>query len=113
MKENTHYITLTAKTFETEVLKSPEPVLVDFWADWCGPCHLIAPVIDELAAEFKDCVKVGKVDVDRNSELSRRFGIRSIPSLLFFKDGQLVDQLMGAVSKKLLVDKLNALVQPA
>ncbi len=113
MRENTQYITLTAKNFETEVLKSPEPVLVDFWADWCGPCHMIAPVIDELAAEFKDCVKVGKVDVDRNPELSRRFSIRSIPSLLIFKDGQLVDQLIGVVSKKLLVDKLNALIQPA
>ena len=113
MRENTQYITLTAKTFDTEVLKSPKTVLVDFWADWCGPCHIIAPVIDELATEFKDCVKVCKVNVDRNSELSRRFGIRSIPSLLFFKDGQLVDQLIGIVSKKQFVDKLNALIQPA
>ena len=80
MTENTQYITLTAKTFETDVLKSPEPVMVDFWADWCGPCHTIAPLIDELAAEFKDRVKVGKVDVDQNPEISRRFGIRSIPS---------------------------------
>ncbi len=113
MTENTQYITLTAKTFETETLKSPEPVLVDFWADWCGPCHMIAPVIDELAAEFKDRVKVGKVDVDQNPELSKRFGIRSIPSLLFFKNGQLVDQLIGVVSKKVLVAKLNAVVQAA
>ena len=74
---------------------------------------MIAPLIDELAAEFKDRVKVGKVDVDQNPELSRRFGIRSIPSLLFFKNGQLVDQLIGVVSKKLLVAKLNALVQAA
>ena len=113
MTENTQYTMLTAKAFETEVLKSPEPVLVDFWADWCSPCHMIAPLIDELAAEFKDRVKVGKVDVDQNPELLRRFGIRSIPSLLFFKNGQLVDQLIGVVSKKVLVAKLNAVVQAA
>ena len=113
MRENTQYITLTAKTFETDVLKSPEPVLVDFWADWCSPCHMIAPVIDELAAEFKDRVKVGKVDVDQNPELLRRFGILIIPSLLIFKSGQLVDQLIGVVSKKVLVAKLNAVFKAA
>ena len=113
MTENTQHITLTAKTFETDVLKIPEPVLVEFWADWCGPCHMIAPVIDELAAEFKDRVKVGKVDVDQNPELRKRFDILCIPSLLFFKNGQLVEQLIGVVSKKVLIAKLNAMVQAA
>lgn len=111
MTEHRHHVALTQKTFDTEVIGSPDPVLVDFWADWCGPCHRIAPVIEELAAEFDGRVRVGKVNVDENPELSRRYGIRSIPSLLFFNNGQVVDHLIGAVPKKAIVEKLNALVQ--
>ncbi|MDA2929796.1 thioredoxin [Acidobacteria bacterium AH-259-O06] len=110
MANDTKYITLTEENFQSEVLESTEPVLVDFWAAWCGPCRVIAPVIEELAVDFEGRAKVGKLDIDDNASISMQYGIRSIPTLLFFKDGQVVDQVVGAASKKLLADRLNALL---
>lgn len=100
-------ITLTDANFEKEVLQSSEPVLVDFWAVWCGPCRAIAPAVEEVATEFKGKARVGKLNVDENQAIAGRFGIRSIPTLLVFKGGQVVDQVIGAVPKSKLVDALN------
>ena len=114
MAENGKYVTLTDANFQTEVLASEQPVLVDFWAVWCGPCRRVAPVIEELAVEFDGRAKIGKLDVDNNPQVAMQYGVRSIPTLLFFKDGQVVDQLIGAVSKKVLSDRLESLAaQPA
>ena len=114
MAENAKYVTLTDTNFQDEVLNADQPVLVDFWATWCGPCRMIAPTIEELAEEFEGRAKIGKMDVDQNSQVAMQYGIRSIPTLLFFKDGQVADQLIGAASKKALSQKLEALVaQPA
>jgi len=101
---------LTDKTFEEEVIKadSDKPVLVDFWAEWCGPCKMVGPIVEELAGEFEGKAKVGKVDVDSNPEVSTKYGIRSIPSLLIFKNGEVVDQIIGAVPKSRLKKQLEA-----
>ena len=93
-------ITLTADNFEQEVLKSDIPVLVDFWAVWCGPRQMLAPTIEELAKEYEGRIKVGKVNVDEQPELSRKYGIMSIPTLILFKDGQIADQTMGVQPKE-------------
>lgn len=108
------YVTLTDGNFQDEVLNSDKPVLVDFWATWCGPCRMIAPAIEQLASEFEGRAVVAKMDVDHNPQVPMQFGVRSIPTLLFFKDGRVVDQLVGAVPKKQLANKLDNLVgQPA
>lgn len=100
-------VELTDANFENEALKSETPVLVDFWAEWCGPCKMIAPTVEQLAIEYAGRLKVGKVDVDNNQQVAMKFGIRSIPTLLIFKGGRVVDQVVGAVPKKALVDRIT------
>ena len=110
MAGNAKYKTITDATFSQEVLESDKPVLVDFWATWCGPCRVIAPVIEELAEDFDGRAVIAKMDVDENQTVPMQFNIRSIPTLLIFKDGQVVDQVTGAVRKKVLADKLENIV---
>jgi len=104
MKPNT----FTDENFATEVLQSDKPVLVDFWAVWCGPCKMIAPSVEELASEFEGKAKVGKLDVDNNQESAIKYGVRSIPTVLIFKDGKVHDTIIGAVPKVQLKKKLEA-----
>ena len=103
-------VEITDDNFETEVIKSDKPVLIDFWAVWCGPCKLIAPIVEELAGEYEGKVKIGKLDVDSNQQTSIKFGVRSIPTLLLFKGGNLKDTIIGAVPKSKIVEKLNAVL---
>jgi thioredoxin 1 len=93
-------VTLTAANFEQEVLQSPTPVLVDFWAEWCGPCKMISPILDELASEYDGKVKVGKVNIDDHQVIATQYGIRAIPTLLIFKDGEVAEQVVGLRSKR-------------
>ena len=102
-------IHLDEPTFDQVLSDSNVPILVDFWATWCGPCRTIAPVLEEIAEEQAEAVRIVKVDVDNNPELSNRFGIRNIPALLFFKGGELKDQVVGLTSKADLISRLNAL----
>jgi thioredoxin 1 len=110
MAQDKKYVTLDSKNFKTEVVESDLPVLVDFWAAWCGPCRMIAPAIEELAEEFDGMAKIAKLDVDAEPEIAGSLGIQSIPTLLFFRNGEVVDAAVGAVPKQALADKLNALV---
>ncbi|KAA3606434.1 MAG: thioredoxin [Calditrichaeota bacterium] len=103
-------VAFTDSNFATEVEGSDVPVLVDFWAEWCGPCRMIGPIVDELATEYEGKVKIGKVNVDENQDISIKFGIRSIPALLFFKDGKVVDQIVGAVPKGNIEQKLQNMI---
>jgi thioredoxin 1 len=107
-----HPIEFTDANFDQEVIKSDVPVLVDFWAVWCGPCKMIAPFVTELA-EYEGKAKIGKLDVDNNPNVSMTYGIRSIPTLLIFRDGKIVDQIIGAVPKQAIAQKLDAQLQPA
>ena len=99
---------VTDADFEQTVLQSNKPVLVDFWADWCQPCHLIAPTVKELAAEYGDQIRVGKLDVDANPVTTAQYGIRGIPALLLFKDGKLVEQIVGVQPKEKIVASIEA-----
>ena len=111
--EHIRYATFTAANFPRDVLNSSQPVLVDFWAPWCGPCRVLAPTIEELAVEFDGQATVGKVNVDDNPHLAAQYGIRSIPTVLLFQEGQVVDQTVGVVPKQVLAAKLRALVSAA
>jgi thioredoxin 1 len=106
--ENSSTVTIDENNFDAEVTKSDKPVLVDFWAEWCGPCKMIAPVLDEIAKEKAGAVKIGKINIDDNQSLSLRYNVRAIPTLLFFKNGQVVDQVTGMTSKKDLLGRLEA-----
>lgn len=101
-------VELTDQSFDQEVLNSDQPVLVDFWAEWCGPCRMVSPIVEELAGEYEGKLKVGKVDVDSNPQVSMKYNIRSIPSLLIFKNGEVVDQIVGAVPKAQLKKQVDA-----
>ncbi|NQU68718.1 MAG: thioredoxin [Candidatus Marinimicrobia bacterium] len=100
-------ITISDSNFESEVLKSTKPVLIDFWAEWCGPCRMVGPIVDQLAEEYDGKVVVGKVNVDENPSIASQYGIRSIPSLLVFSNGKVEEQIVGAVPKARLQDSLN------
>ncbi len=100
----------TDTNFEDLVIKSDKPVIVDFWAVWCGPCRIVGPVVQEIGEEYSDKATVGKLDVDHNPESARKYGIRNIPTILYFKGGEVVDKQVGAVPKQVLIQKLEALL---
>ena len=103
-------VTLTQENFQAQVLQSTTPVLVDFWAEWCGPCKMIGPVLDELATEFDGKVKIGKVNIDEHQGLAAEYGVRAIPTLLVIKNGQVTEQMVGAKSKRDLKASLDKAV---
>jgi thioredoxin 1 len=110
MSENENLLHVTDGDFDEQILKSDIPALVDFWAAWCGPCRTVGPVVEELAGEYKGKIKVAKLDVDNNKQVAGKYGVRGIPTLMLFKDGQVVDQIVGAVPKtriKELLDKVS------
>jgi len=102
------YVELTAADFDNAVAQGV--TLVDFWAPWCGPCRMIAPIIEELAEEFEGKAQIAKVNTDEEQDIAMKFGVRSIPTLIFFKDGEVVEQMVGAASKQAFQEKLNALI---
>lgn len=105
-----HPTHITDDNFQSEVLESTEPVLIDFWAAWCGPCRMIAPIMEELATELEGKIKIGKLDVDNNPKVSLDYGIRSIPALLIFNQGKVVDQIVGLVPKNFIMQRLEPLM---
>jgi len=107
--DNSATFNLDESNFDREVTHSDKPVIVDLWAEWCGPCNMIAPLLDEVAREKAGAVKIGEVNVDENQSLSVKYNIRAIPALLFFKNGQLRDQVTGVMSKKDLLSRIDAL----
>jgi thioredoxin 1 len=107
MTDNGKAVTITDDNFDTEIAPGSGLAMVDFWAAWCGPCRMVGPIVEQLAGEYEGQVKVGKVDVDANQRVASRFGIRSIPSILFFKDGEHVDTLVGAYPKPALEQKIK------
>jgi thioredoxin 1 len=112
MAAGSHAVEATDANFEA-LIQSDKPVLVDFWAEWCGPCKMIGPVVEQLAGEYEGKAIVAKMDVDQNAQIPAKFGIRSIPTLMVFKNGQLVDKVIGAVPKNVLEQKLQAAMEPA
>ena len=107
MAENGKVLTITAENFATEIEGAKGLAIVDFWAEWCGPCRMVGPIVEQLAGEYEGKVKIGKLDVDANSQTAARFNVRSIPSILFFKDGALVDTIVGALPKPVLDRKIQ------
>ena len=105
---STNVAAVRSTDFEQEVVQADKLVIADFWAEWCGPCKMIAPLLDEIAREFPDKVKIVKVDVEAEPQLAQQFGIYNIPTLLFFKDGKVREQVVGTVAKKVLVEKINS-----
>ena len=103
-------VEITDDNFEELVLKSDKPVLVDFWAEWCGPCRMLSPIIEDLSGDFADKAIIGKVDVDSNQQFAAQFGVRNIPTVLVFKDGEMVNRQVGVAQKSVYADFLNALV---
>jgi thioredoxin 1 len=103
--------TFTDANFDLEALKSELPVVVDFWAEWCGPCRMIGPIMEELAESFDGKAKIGKLNVDENPQIAMKYGVRSIPTVLFIKNGEVVDKVIGAVQKSVFVEKLSSLVK--
>ncbi|SBV91068.1 thioredoxin [uncultured Dysgonomonas sp.] len=93
------------------ILKSDKPLVIDFWAEWCGPCRMVGPIVEELAAEYADKVTIGKVDVDNNDDITSKYGIRNIPTILFIKNGEVVDKQVGAAQKAVLVEKIENMLK--